>query len=45
MTAEPSALDTSPAPSVGASEKTLRVLEAAILHDRFTDIVAAFLSA
>ncbi|MGM1030403.1 MAG: IclR family transcriptional regulator [Actinomycetota bacterium] len=39
MTAEPRTLDTSPAPSVGASEKTLRVLEAAILHDRFTDIV------
>jgi hypothetical protein len=39
MTAEPRTLDTSPAPSGGASEKTLRVLEAAILHDRFTDIV------
>ncbi|WP_306233161.1 IclR family transcriptional regulator [Agrococcus beijingensis] len=39
MTAEPQALDTSAAPSGGASEKTLRVLEAAILHDRFTDIV------
>lgn len=39
MTVEAQALDTSPAPSVGASEKTLRVLEAAIMHDRFTDIV------
>lgn len=36
---EPRALDTRPAPSTGASEKTLRVLEAAILYDRFTDIV------
>ncbi|WP_413318172.1 IclR family transcriptional regulator [Agrococcus sp. 1P02AA] len=40
MTAEARVLDTSAAPSGGASEKTLRVLEAAILHDRFTDIVA-----
>lgn len=39
MTREPTELDTSPAPSMGASEKTLRVLEAAILYDRFTDIV------
>ena len=39
MTVEAGALDTSAAPSGGASEKTLRVLEAAILHDRFTDIV------
>ncbi len=39
MTAEPQALDVSPAPSVGASEKTLRVLEAAIANHRFTDIV------
>lgn len=39
MTTEPRALDTRPAPSAGASEKTLRVLEAAILYDRFTDIV------
>ena len=39
MTLEHRTLDASPAPSVGASEKTLRVLEAAILHDRFTDIV------
>ncbi|GEK80241.1 IclR family transcriptional regulator [Agrococcus baldri] len=39
MTLEAKALDTSAAPSGGASEKTLRVLEAAILHDRFTDIV------
>ena len=39
MTGEPKDLDTSPAPSMGASEKTLRVLEAAILYDRFTDIV------
>lgn len=39
MTVEHRVLDTSPAPSMGASEKTLRVLEAAILHDRFTDIV------
>ncbi|MGO1768376.1 MAG: IclR family transcriptional regulator [Microbacterium sp.] len=28
------------APGVGASQKTLRVLEAAILNERFTDIVA-----
>lgn len=39
MTVDPRELDTSPAPSMGASEKTLRVLEAAILYDRFTDIV------
>lgn len=39
MTMESRVLDTSPAPSMGASEKTLRVLEAAIVHDRFTDIV------
>lgn len=39
MTGEARELDTSPAPSMGASEKTLRVLEAAILYDRFTDIV------
>ncbi|WP_425842851.1 IclR family transcriptional regulator [Agrococcus sp. TSP3-2-1] len=39
MTAEPRMLDTSPAPSMGASEKTLRVLEAATQHSRFTDIV------
>jgi DNA-binding IclR family transcriptional regulator len=39
MITEPKALDTRPAPSTGASEKTLRVLEAAILYDRFTDIV------
>ena len=39
MTAERRELDTSPAPSMGASEKTLRVLEAATLYGRFTDIV------
>ncbi len=39
MTVEHRVLDTSPAPSMGASEKTLRVLEAAVLHNRFTDIV------
>lgn len=39
MTLEAKVLDTSAAPSGGASEKTLRVLEAAILHPRFTDIV------
>ncbi|MBF4992746.1 IclR family transcriptional regulator [Arthrobacter gandavensis] len=36
---EPKDLDTRPAPSSGASEKTLRVLEAAINYARFTDIV------
>ena len=39
MTLESRVLDTSPAPSMGASEKTLRVLEAAIRNHRFTDIV------
>lgn len=39
MITEPRALDTRPAPSAGASEKTLRVLEASIVYDRFTDIV------
>lgn len=33
-------VDRSPAPSAGASEKTLRVLAAALAHPRFTDIVA-----
>ncbi|PPF43646.1 IclR family transcriptional regulator [Pseudoclavibacter sp. AY1F1] len=33
-------LDRSPAPSAGASEKTLLVLAAALAHPRFTDIVA-----
>lgn len=39
MKVEPQVVDRSPAPSMGASEKTLRVLEAAIRHSRFTDIV------
>lgn len=39
MKVESPVVDTSPAPSLGASEKTLRVLEAAIRHSRFTDIV------
>ena len=33
-------IDRSPAPAAGASEKTLRVLSAALEHPRFTDIVA-----
>lgn len=39
MKSQPDVRDTSPAPSLGASEKTLRVLDAAIRNDRFTDIV------
>lgn len=33
-------IDRSPAPTAGASEKTLRVLSAALANPRFTDIVA-----